>query len=65
MKLQALKQWHVYYLDDFTAPKVFNGLCFECTISNQCIAANEKAVKDLGHVEDYAGDIFKPKRFHL
>lgn len=63
MKIQNLQQWHVYYLSDFTAPKVFNGLYFECILTDQCIAANEKAVEDLGHVNDYTGEIYKPKRF--
>lgn len=30
---QPLKHGYVYWLKDYTAPKVFNGLYFECLVT--------------------------------
>jgi len=60
-----LKSGFVYYLKDFTAPKVFNGLYFECLLTDQKIAANEKVKKELCHITEWEHDIYKPERFNL
>lgn len=54
---------HVYYLKDFTAPKVFNGLYFECLLTDQKIRADEKIHQDLGLLKDWQFPIWKPQRF--
>lgn len=54
---------HVYYLRDFTAPKVFNGLYFECLLTDQKIRADEKIHKELGLISDWNQPIHKPERF--
>ena len=54
---------HVYYLKDFTAPKVFNGLYFECLLTDQKIRADEKIHSDLGLLTDWKDKIYKPERF--
>ena len=41
-KLQVLESGLVYWLHDFTAPKVFNGLYFECLVTDQRIPAHVK-----------------------
>lgn len=58
-----LKIGFVYYLKDFTAPKVFNGLYFECLLTDQKIAANAKVHKEFCHLKDWEHKIYKPKRF--
>ena len=45
---QELKQGYVYFLEDYTAPKVFNGQYFECLYTNQKIAANASISEDTG-----------------
>ena len=54
---------HVYYIEDFTAPKVFNGLFFECLLTDQKIPAYSKMIADLGHIKDYNGEIWRIERF--
>lgn len=56
---------HVYYLKDFTSPKVFNGLYFECLLTDQKIRADEPVVKDLGKIDEWKFPIWKPERFGL
>jgi hypothetical protein len=58
-----LKVGNVYYLKNFTAPKVFNGLYFECLLTDQKIADNEKVHEDLGSIKDWQTEIYKPERF--
>jgi hypothetical protein len=53
----------VYYLRDYTAPKVFNGLYFECLLTDQKIRADEKIHKDLGELIDWPHPIYRPERF--
>jgi len=56
----------VYWLKDFTAPKVFNGLYFECLVTDQKIAANAKVKESTGiHIKDWPHAIYKPKRFGI
>lgn len=59
------KAGHVYHIKDFTAPKVFNGLYFECLLTDQKIPAYAKLIADLGHIHDYKEEIWKPERFGL
>lgn len=54
---------HVYYLKNFTAPKVFNGLYFECLLTDQKIPSHEKIHSDLGSFDDWKSPIYKPERF--
>lgn len=56
---------HVYYLKDFTAPKVFNGLYFECLLTDQKIRADEKIHSDLGLLKDWPHKVYLPERFGL
>ena len=41
--LQDLEVGIVYWLKDFSAPKVYNGLYFECLLTDQKIPAHCKA----------------------
>jgi hypothetical protein len=65
MKKDLPKIGHVYYIGYFTAPKVFNGLYFECLLTDQKIPAYEKLIEDLGHIKEYKQEIWKRKRFGL
>lgn len=56
---------HVYYLKSFTAPKVFNGLYFECLLTDQKIASHNPIKKDLGLLKDWTTEIYKPERFNF
>lgn len=56
---------HVYYLKDFTAPKVFNGLYFECLLTDQKIRRDAKIVKDLGMIYNWPHKTWKPERFGI
>lgn len=57
------KTGYVYYLRDFTAPKVFNGLYFECLLTDQKIRADEPVHSELGLFTDWKDPIYKPERF--
>ena len=59
------KSGHVYFIALYTAPKVFNGLYFECLLTNQKIPAYAKLIEDLGNIHDYKSEIWKPERFGL
>lgn len=59
------KSGHVYFIALYTAPKVFNGLYFECLLTDQKIPAYAKLIEDLGHIHDYKSEIWKPERFGL
>jgi hypothetical protein len=63
---QDLKHGYVYWLKDYTAPKVFNGLYFECLVTDQRISAHSKIHKctDI-HVKDWEHEIYMPERFGL
>lgn len=56
---------HVYFLQDYTAPKVFNGLYFECLLTEQKIPAFAKISKDLGRLLEWTNEIYKPERFGI
>jgi len=55
---------HIYYISDFTAPKFFNGLYFECVLTDQKIYNAKRIVEDLGHINDYKHEIWKPERLN-
>ena len=57
---------YVYYLKDFTAPKVFNGLYFECLLTDQKIRADEPIKEDTGiKIDNWPHPIYLPERFGL
>ena len=56
----------IYYLHNFTAPKVYTGLYFWCLLTDQKIPSHTKVVKDTGiHIKDWEHEIYKPERFNL
>ena len=61
---QELRRGHVYLLVDYTAPKVFTGLYFECLVTDQKIPAHAKAKKCLCPINEWDGHIYRPTRFH-
>lgn len=63
--LQNLEVGFVYWLKDFTAPKVYNGLYFECLLTEQKIPAHCKAKRTGIHLLNWEHEIFKPERFNL
>ena len=60
---QKLDAGRVYFLENYTAPKYFNGLYFECLLTDQKIAAHSKIVRELCLVTEYEGKIWRPERF--
>lgn len=57
---------NIYYLKNFTSPKVFNGLYFECLSTEQKIPANvEVETNTFISLEEWKGEIYKPERFCL
>lgn len=51
-------QGNVYYLKNFTAPKVFNGLYYQCLLTEQKIPAYEEIIEDLGSIMDWKSPIY-------
>ncbi len=62
--MEKPKTGHVYYIGDYTAPKVFTGLYYECLLTDQKIPAYEKIVEDLGHIKDWKHEVWMPERFN-
>ena len=62
---QELEQGMIYYLRDYTAPKVFTGMIFECLVTDQRIPAHAKISTKTGqHIKDWdISTIYKPERF--
>ena len=57
---------YIYYLYDYTAPKVFNGLYFECLLTEQKIPGYAKISTATGvKITDGNYEIYKPERFNL
>lgn len=55
---------YVYWLHDFTAPKVFMGDRFECLVTDQIIDSAAAIDKGTGiHISDWHYEIYKPERF--
>jgi hypothetical protein len=54
---------NVYYLKDFTAPKIFMGDFYECALTDQKVAVGTKIKKDLGSLKDWPHEIWKKDRF--
>mgnify|MGYP003426525155 CR=1 FL=1 len=63
--LQDLEVGIVYWLKDFTAPKVYNGLYFECLLTDQKIPAHCKAKSTGIHLLKWEHEVYKPERFNL
>ena len=62
--LQEIKSGYVYYLEDYTAPKVFNGLYFECLLTDQKIPSHSKIKLATGILlTDWDGEIYTRERF--
>jgi hypothetical protein len=60
------KTGYIYWLEDYTAPKVFNGLYFECLVTDQKIWGGQKIKKDSGiYIANWTHEIYKPERFGL
>lgn len=64
---QNLQAGIVYWLEDYTAPKVFTGMIFECLVTDQKIPAHSKIKKSTKtHLRDWPHEkIYKPERFGL
>ena len=62
---QELKTGFVYWVKDFTAPKLFNGLYFECLLTDQKIPAHCIAECTDVHILDWPHEIYKPERWNL
>jgi hypothetical protein len=64
---QELEVGMIYYLSDYTAPKVFNGLYFECLVTDQKTAAHSKVSTKTGQsIKEWdIKAIYKPERFGL
>ena len=63
--LEKPKTSYVYKLKDFTAHKVFNGLNYECLLTNQLIGHMAEIETELCHIDDYKLEIYKPDRFNI
>lgn len=61
---QNLKIGYVYYLKDYTAPKIFNGLYFECLLSLQKIPAHAEVKQEICEYREYEGDVWNAYRFY-
>jgi len=59
-----LKVGYIYYIEGYTAPKVFNGLYFECLLTTQKISANCKVKATDTHIKDWDSKIYQPERFN-
>ena len=63
IKSEDLKEGHVYYLVNHTAPKVLHKGVFICLLTDQKFRKGDKAEQDLGHINKWKKDIYKPERF--
>lgn len=64
-KQEMIKLGDIVYLKDYTAPKVFRTLFFECLVTDQIIpiAKNIKITKRCGKINNWPHWIYKPERF--
>ena len=63
---QKLVPGMVYRLKDYTAPKVYTGMFFECLLTDQKIPAHATIRKSTDTlVKDWNNEIYKPERFGL
>lgn len=61
---QNLTVGMVYLLKDYTAPKVYNGLYFECLYTDQTIPAHAAVRIEVQHFDQFdINEIHKPERF--
>jgi hypothetical protein len=56
---------HVYFIENYTSPKLFNGSHFECLLTDQLLEPSSKIIDDLGHINNYKFEIWKPERFGI
>jgi hypothetical protein len=58
------KRGFVYYLKDYTAPKVFDGDRFICLLTEQIIEASTKiSVDTKTHIKDWVFEVSRKERF--
>lgn len=55
---------NVYFLKNYTAPKVFTGHHFECALTHQYLTSNIKILQDLGPLKDWPHEVWRPERFN-
>ena len=61
---QAPEIGYIYYLKDFTAPKVYNGEFYECLLTTQKIEPSAEIVEDTGiHLDEWNREIYLVERF--
>lgn len=53
----------IYYLREFTGPKVFMGDRYECLLTDQKLSATEGIYIEIGHIKDWRPEIYLPERF--
>ena len=54
----------IYYLVNYTAPKVFNGVYFECLLTDQKIPSHTEVEQCTGiNIGEWDHDIYKVERF--
>lgn len=61
-----LKPGYVYWLKDYTAPKVWMGNSFMCLLTDQIIFPEAEVTHGpIAHIKDwnYPTEIYKPERF--
>lgn len=65
MTTDKLKEGEVVFLQDYTAPKVFKNLFFECLLTDQIIPVREslKIIKKMGHIKNWKSEIWNKERF--
>ncbi len=54
---------HVYWLYQFTAPKVWTGKYYECLVTDQVILKGKIRTRTEIHVKDWPHDIYEIERF--
>lgn len=59
-----MKKGNIYFLNGFTAPKVFTGTHFECLLTDQKIDGSAKIAIDTKiAIKDWLYPIYMPERF--
>jgi len=54
---------NVYWLHDFTAPKVWTGEHFECLVTDQIIPQGRIKIRTEINIQDWPYEIYAPERF--
>jgi hypothetical protein len=55
---------NVYWLYNFTAPKVWTGKHFECLLTDQIILKGQIRTRTEVNIMDWPGDIYNIERFN-